>query len=156
MKKTLSLVALTCFVASCAPRGDGSFRRTDLGAITGALVGGVVGNQFGKGTGKDWATFGGALYGSAVGSDWGSAVDRYQLQGKTRSSNGVFEYLPDNTYKAWVNPNTGQTETIRPVQTYSPDGISNQPCRLFETTRGSHSAIGMVCRDRYGRWRLIE
>ena len=157
MKKlTLLSVGAVLALTACSPRGDGSYTRSSLGTVTGALVGGVVGNQFGGGSGRELLTIGGALYGAGVGNDWGRSIDRYQLQGRTRSSDGVFEYLPDDTYKAWVNPNTGKTTTIRPIQTMPQEG-SNANCRLFETTRsGGYSAIGMVCRDSYGRWRLME
>jgi surface antigen len=156
MKKLVSLTLLTLAVASCSgPRADGSYRRSDIGALTGAVVGGVVGSAFGKGSGQNWAIAAGALYGASAGDQYGAALDRMQLQNRTRHSNGVFEYLPDNTYKAWVDPNTGRTETVRPIQTMpSENGTAN--CRVFETTRGAYSAIGMVCRDAYGRWRIVD
>lgn len=161
MKKAVALSLLTLTLASCSTRGDGAYRRSEIGTVTGAIVGGVVGSAFGKGSGKDWAAVGGALYGSAIGNDWGRSTDRYQLQNKTRTSDGAFEYLPDNTYKAWVNPNTGTASTIKPMGTVTPTADKpNQNCRLFETTRSgsgnSYSAIGMVCRDSYGRWRLVD
>lgn len=161
MKKiaTYSLLALT--LASCSTRGDGSYRRSELGTVAGAVVGSVVGSTIGKGSGNDIAKLGGALYGSYVGNEWGRDADRYHLQSKTRTSDGAFEYLPDNTYKAWVNPNTGTKSTIMPIGSVKPmQGQPNQNCRLFETTRSgsgnSYSAVGMVCRDEYGRWRLID
>jgi len=161
MKKLVAITLTALALTACAPRGDGSYSRSSLGALTGALVGGVVGSQFGGGSGQDWATVGGILYGTAVGSAWGDEVDRYELQSKTKYSDGVFEYLPDNTYKAWVNPNTGKTSAIRPLTTSTPTQAGEAPCRLFETTRAGiggygHSAIGMVCRDSYGRWRLMD
>ena len=124
--------------------------------MTGTVVGGVVGSQFGGGSARAWTAGAGALYGAGVGQDWGSSVDRYQLQNKTRTSDGVFEYLPDETYKALVNPNTGVSTTIKPLNSTS-HPQTKQPCRLFETTRaGTYSAIGMVCRDEYGRWTLMD
>lgn len=157
MKKIIGLSLLALSVASCSgPRGDGSYRRSDIGTFTGAVAGGLLGSAFGKGSGKSWATAAGALYGASAGYQWGEATDRMQLQNKTRNSNGVFEHLPDNTYKAWINPNTGQTESIKPLQTM-PSENGNSNCRLFEANRsGGYSAIGMVCRDQYGRWRLMD
>jgi surface antigen len=157
---TFSLLALS--LSACGVRGDGSYRRSDLGTVAGAVVGTVVGSTIGKGSGNDIAKFGGALYGGVIGNEWGRAVDRYQLQNKTRTSDGAFEYLPDNTYKAWINPNTGTKSTIEPLGSVVPANSqqTNQNCRLFETTRSgsgnAYSAIGMVCRDSYGRWRLVD
>tara|TARA_Y100001960_G_scaffold234449_1_gene246631 strand:- start:469 stop:954 length:486 start_codon:yes stop_codon:yes gene_type:complete len=161
MKKIAAYSLIALSLTACGVRGDGSYRRSDMGTVAGAVVGTVVGSTIGKGSGNDIARFTGGLYGAAVGNEWGNAVDRYQLQNRTRTSDGAFEYLPDNTYKAWVNPNTGTASTITPIGTVqAPQGQPNQNCRLFETTRSgtgnSYSAIGMVCRDSYGRWRLVE
>lgn len=161
MKKLAIYSLLTLSLTSCSTRGDGSYKRSHLGTVAGAVVGSVVGSTIGKGSGNDIAKFSGAFYGSMVGNEWGRDADRYHLQKKTRTSDGAFEYLPDNTYKAWVNPNTGTASTIKPMGTVQPTTREqNQNCRLFETTRAgsgnAYSAIGMVCRDSYGRWRLVD
>ncbi|MCP4354990.1 MAG: glycine zipper 2TM domain-containing protein [Proteobacteria bacterium] len=157
MKKTFSILSIVLLLGSCAPRADGSYSRASLGTLTGAFLGGVVGSHIGGGSGRQWATAGGALYGATVGNEWGATVDRAQFREKTATSDGVFHNVSDGAYKSWVNPNSGRSESIRLIQTFSPRNNRQPPCRLFETTRhGRYSAIGMVCLDEYGRWRLID
>ena len=157
MKRIFSILSIGLLLVGCAPRADGSYSRASLGTLTGAFLGGVAGSHIGSGSGRNWATVGGALYGAAVGNDWGATVDRAQFREQTATSDGVFHNISDGAYKSWINPNTGRSETIRPIQTFSPQNNGQPPCRLFEINRNSrHSAIGMVCLDRYGRWRLID
>jgi len=49
--------------------GPYSGYRSHTPAIAGAIIGGVLGHQIGSGSGRDWATAGGALLGSSVGRD---------------------------------------------------------------------------------------
>jgi len=46
---------------------DGTFGSTD--GLVGAIIGGALGNQIGGGSGRDWATAGGAILGSQIANN---------------------------------------------------------------------------------------
>jgi surface antigen len=121
------------------------------GAATGAGVGAVAGNALTRGS--LLGTLIGAAVGAAVGADVGRQLDEQDRQ----EAAYALESAPTGESHAWVNPDSGQRYTVRPMRTYEgPEG----PCRdfvLLTTIDGEPAEIdGTACRAPDGTWRTVE
>lgn len=150
MKKIALLTTFMCL--SIALAGCDSMNKQDVGVITGGLVGGLVGSQFGGGNGQVFATLGGALVGAAIGGAIGHSMDKTdQLYTQQALNNNR-----TNQATSWVNPDTGNRYTVKPVNTYYHQG---SPCREYYTTAiigGKKQQIyGKACRQKDGSWKVV-
>jgi surface antigen len=140
-----ALIAVAC-LGGCETNPS----KQDIGMVTGAVLGGVLGHQIGSGSGNTVATIGGAALGAFVGSRIGQSMDRDD-QLKTAQA---LETAPDNRATTWRNPNSGQSYSVTPTQTY---GSSTSPCRDFTTTtqfEGREEVVhGKACRQPDGTWK---
>lgn len=151
MKKILLVTMLSFTTLSLV--GCDTMKKQDAGVITGGLVGGLLGSQFGGGNGKVFATLGGAVLGAALGGAIGNSMDKTdQLAAQQALNNN-----PTGQSTTWVNPDTGNQYTVKPVNTYYYRGT---PCREYYTTAiigGKKQQIyGKACRQHDGSWKVVS
>jgi surface antigen len=151
MKFTVIVAApvLALALGSCAQQPT----KEQVGAATGAVVGGLLGSQIGQGGGRDLALIAGALAGAYVGSRIGKSMDETDRIKAARA----LETAPTGAPTTWRNPDTGNTYTVTPTQTYVEN---DQPCRDY-TTRGvidgrEEIVHGTACRQPDGTWRAVS
>ena len=157
MKKALTaILILSIFViTSCAttmgPKESGG---TLIGAGTGALIGA----QFGQGDGKLLAVAVGTLAGALVGREVGVSLDKADQLAMERNAQHSLEYAKTNTTSTWRNPDTGNSGSITPIETYrNPAG---EYCREYSQTvivaGKEQQAYGTACRQPDGSWEIIN
>ncbi len=148
----LKLIALTVilsfFISACTENPN-----RDAGVATGAIVGGILGNQIGHGHGRAWATGIGMLAGAYIGGNIGASMDRQDRLNSQRA----LESYPDNKASSWTNPNTGNSYTVTPTDTYE---TASGPCREYTTKAmigGKPETIyGKACRQADGSWQSVN
>ncbi|MBI1363906.1 MAG: glycine zipper 2TM domain-containing protein [Proteobacteria bacterium] len=155
MKRSLTLIALTGLVlAGC----ESTNQKEQWGTILGGATGAVVGSQFGKGKGQIAAAAAGTLLGAFIGSSVGRSLDRADMAYLGQTQQQTLETYPDNRAGAWQNPNSGNSGTITPTQTYQ--AASGAYCREFQqqiTVGGkSEVAYGTACRQPDGSWKIQQ
>jgi surface antigen len=156
MKRILTLILLTVFMtAGCAPQmGSKETGGTIIGAGTGALIG----SQIGRGKGQLVAVAIGTLAGALIGGEVGRSLDRADQIAMQRNAQVALETNRTNQGSTWVNPDTGHSGTLTPVQTYqNPEG---QYCREYVQTVNvggqSQQAYGTACRQPDGSWMIVR
>jgi surface antigen len=141
-------VMISTFLSACAETSN-----RDVGVATGAVVGGILGNQIGRGHGRAWATGLGMIAGAVIGGNIGARMDRQDQLNSQR----VLESYPDNQASTWTNPNTGNSYTVTPTNTYE---AANGPCRDYTTKAmiaGKRETIyGKACRQSDGSWQSVN
>ena len=146
--KVISLLVASTFIFACTQNPN-----RDVGTVTGAIVGGVVGNQIGKGSGRAWATSIGMIAGAVIGGNIGARMDRQDRM----YSQQALETYSDNRSKSWTNPNTGNSYTVTPTNTYE---TSSGPCREYTTEAmigGRPETVrGRACRQPDGSWQAVN
>ncbi len=140
--------------ASCSNTSGGAL----LGTLGGAALGGFLGSQIGSGTGQLAATGAGVLVGGLLGNQIGKALtcrDQQQVQHTTQRT---LETQPSGTAIAWNNPDSGNSGTVTPTQTYQT--ASGTYCRNFEqtvTVNGqTEVGTGTACRQPDGSWQIQQ
>lgn len=129
---------------------------TLIGTLGGAALGGFLGSQFGSGTGQLAFTGAGVLVGGLVGNQVGKALtcrDQQQVQNTTQHT---LETQQSGQAIAWNNPDSGNSGTVTPTNTYQTGG--GQYCREFQqtiTVNGkTESGYGTACRQADGSWEV--
>ena len=83
----------------------------------------------------------------------------YGVRLNTESENpGYWHQSPNNAVGQWQNPNTGNSGTITPTQTYT--ASNGAPCREFTQTIyvGGYpeQGYGTACRQADGSWQIVQ
>jgi len=134
------------------------FNKQQVGTVLGGIGGGIVGNNIGKGQGRTVATIGGAILGGMLGSSVGQSLDSADLQYANLSTNDALERSKTGTTSRWINPDSGNSGTITPTNTYK--NTNGQYCREFNQTiivgGKSQKGYGSACRQADGSWKIIQ
>ena len=129
-----------------------------LGGVIGAAVGGIAGAQVGDGTGQLVAVGAGVLLGALVGSEIGQSLDKADQLYAAEAYKESIETTPTGTTTSWANPDSGNSGTYTPTQTYQID--SGQYCREFQQTitvgGKTEDAYGTACRQPDGTWQIAS
>lgn len=149
MRKKFFLIAALISLSSCAgmPNGIG------VNTITGSLLGGVIGTQFGGGDGTVGGiagTFIGAAVGNYLEEDYVSPPPLSYQQKQFLNKNYGMSF-PMQEYRLLTN------REIHKIERAFPKTRKGEPaCRVFNSSKGYGPSVGIVCLDKYGRWRMIE
>lgn len=132
-------------------------QKQGLGTLLGAVAGGVAGSQVGDGRGQVVATGVGALLGAMIGSEIGESLDRADQLAMQHETQNTLETAPAGTTNTWHNPDSGNSGTVTPTDTYQQsDGTY---CREFQQTvtvgGETQEAYGTACRQSDGSWQII-
>ncbi len=132
-------------------------RKQGLGTLLGAVAGGVAGSQVGDGRGQLVATGVGTLLGAMIGSEIGKSLDRADRLAMQHETQNTLETAPAGTTNTWHNPDSGNSGTVTPTDTYrQSDGTY---CREFQQTvtvgGKTQEAYGTACRQPDGSWQII-
>jgi len=155
MRKMFTIIAvLAVTLAGCAyPVGPSEGTGTLLGAGTGALIG----SQIGSGQGRVVAVALGTLAGALVGQDIGRTLDRADQAYMQQSAQRSLETLPSNQTGTWVNPDSGNTGSLTPTQTYQSNGRYCREYRQTVVINGTEEeAYGTACRQPDGTWQVAS
>ncbi len=146
--RILTVLVTSTFLFACTQNPN-----RDVGTVTGAVVGGVIGNQIGKGHGRAWATGLGMIAGAVIGGNIGARMDQQDRM----YSQQTLESNADNRPRSWTNPNTGNSYTVTPTNTYE---TASGPCREYTTEAmigGNPETIhGRACRQPDGSWQSVN
>jgi len=152
-KFLIPLVAASALaLAGCAGQGD----KQTGGTLVGAAAGGLLGAQFGKGTGKLVGTALGALAGAHLGNQVGQSLDNADRAAMKQSAQYSLEATKVGHTSNWSNPDSGNSGTITPTNTYQ--APSGEYCREYQQTvtvgGKTEEAYGTACRMPDGTWKV--
>ncbi len=153
---TTTLIAVTALVLAGCANNPGP--KQTMGTLIGAAGGGLAGAQIGRGKGQLVAVAVGTLLGALIGNEVGQSLDRADRLYAQRTAQRTLEHAPTGQTSTWVNPDSGNSGSVTPTQTYrSPDG---RYCREYQTTvvvGGRQSqGYGTACRQPDGSWRIAN
>ena len=128
-------------------------QKQGLGTLLGAVAGGVAGAQVGKLV----VTGVGAALGALIGSEVGKSLDRADRLAMQHATQNTLETAPSGTTSSWSNPDSGNSGTVTPTQTYQrSDGAY---CREFHPDGDGGQAHAGSQRHRLpqsdGSWQII-
>ncbi len=156
MKRAIVLFLVICVTLTGCATGMGP--KETGGSIIGAGAGALAGSQIGGGRGKLVAVAVGTLAGALIGREIGVSLDRADKLAMERNAQYSLEHTKTNTTTTWRNPDTGNTGSITPVETYQTQ--KGQYCREYIqnlTIAGKEQqAYGTACREPDGSWRIIR
>ena len=155
---SLSKFALVAVVGVSLAACETTGQKEGAGTVIGAVGGAIAGAQLGKGDGKLAATAVGALLGAIVGSEVGKSLDRADQIALAQTTQQTLEDAPIGRTNSWSNPDSGNSGTITPTQTYTKN--DGQPCREFQQTvtigGDREEAYGTACRQADGTWKIVS
>lgn len=168
MKKTASkFLIATILVGSLAAcqqgaggmyREDGNLSKQTMGTLGGAVVGGVLGSKVGKGTGNGVAIGVGTLLGAMAGSSIGQSLDHADMMYYNRTSQQALESAPTGKPMAWNNPDSGNSGTVTPTNTFQ--RADGSYCREYNQSINIggrvEQAYGTACRQANGAWQIVQ
>ena len=129
-----------------------------MGTLIGAGVGAIVGSKIGSGRGQSVATAIGVLAGAWAGGQLGKTLDEQDQQQAEQVAQGTLENNQSGVSSTWSNPDSGNSGTITPVNTYQT--ASGEDCRDFESTitvdGKTEAAQGRACRQADGSWLIVQ
>lgn len=147
---TIILVS-TALLAGCAEGRE----KEGLGTIIGAGLGALAGSQIGGGKGQMAAIAIGALGGAWAGGELGKSLDEADRMKASQTAQNSLENNRSGQVAAWRNPDSGNSGTFTPTDTYKDSG---KDCRTFESTitvdGKTEPATGTACRDADGAWKV--
>ncbi len=142
-------------VAACVT--DAGPKQT-VGTLVGAGLGGLAGSQIGSGTGQMVAVGAGVLLGGLLGSEVGKSLDKADRLYAERNAQQTLEATPTGQSSTWQNPDSGNSGTFTPTQTYQT--AQGQYCREYQTTVNVggqvEQAYGSACRQPDGSWQIVQ
>ena len=99
----------------------------------------------------------GAALGALIGSEVGKSLDRADRLAMQHATQNTLVTAPSGTTSKWRNPDSGNSGTVTPTQTYQRnDGAY---CREFTQTvtvgGSTEEAYGTGCRQPDGSWQII-
>jgi len=100
----------------------------------------------------------GTLAGALMGKEIGRSLGRADQLAMQQNAQYALEYTPTQTTTTWRNPDSGNSGTITPVETYqTPQGSY---CREYVQTvyigGQKQQAYGTACRQPDGSWKIIR
>ena len=148
----VAVISSAVLVSGCQNAGP----KETWGTLIGAAAGGLVGSQIGSGTGNAAAIGLGVLLGGLAGQNVGQTLDQADMAYASETSYSALESAPSGTTYQWRNPDSGNSGTTTPTQTYqSSDGSY---CREFTQTVNVggqiQDAYGTACRQPDGSWKI--
>lgn len=126
------------------------------GTLVGAAAGGLLGSQFGSGTGKLVGAALGVLAGAYLGNQVGQSLDNADKAAMKQSTQYSLEATKTGHTSNWSNPDSGNSGTITPTNTYQ--ASTGEYCREYQQTvtvgGKTEEAYGTACRQPDGTWRV--
>ena len=152
---TVCAVTSSLAWGECQRTGSGN---EVVGTLLGAAIGGLVGSQIGSGSGNKVAIGAGVLAGGLLGNKVGRSMDCRDVEYHNSTAQSALETQRTGSSSQWVNPDSGHSGTVTPVQTYQrSDGVY---CREFEQTitvdGDTELAGGTACRQADGSWEIVN
>ena len=121
-------------------------------------MGALTGSQIGSGKGKLVSVAIGTLAGAWFGGEIGKSLDKADRAHMERKTQESLEYGQTGTTSSWKNPDSGNSGTIKPTQTFQ--NADGRYCREFEQTiyvsGKEETAKGRACRENDGSWTIIS
>lgn len=147
------IIGVLCLaLTACAEGREGE----TIGTVAGGALGAVLGSQFGGGKGKLAAVAIGAIAGAWGGSALGKKMDKADKVYAQRTAQDAMEYNNSGQTSTWRNPDSGNSGTVTPVQTY--ENATGKNCREFETSiyvdGNQEKGTGTACRQPDGTWQI--
>ncbi len=155
MKRLFAMILVAVLLLpGCAGTGP----KEQVGTILGAGTGALLGQEIGSGRGRLVAVAIGTLAGAILGQEIGKSLDRADRLAMERNGQYALEYTRTNQTTTWANPDTGNSGSITPVQTYQT--AQGQYCREYTQTiyvgGQQQQAYGTACRQPDGSWMIIK
>jgi surface antigen len=99
---------------------------------------------------------GGVLLGGLVGGAIGNALDQRDKRLAMEAAQNSFENSRTGTSTGWQNPDSGNSGSITPTNTYQ--SSSGQYCREYQQTitvgGEKQQSYGTACRQPDGTWKI--
>ncbi|MFQ5959595.1 MAG: RT0821/Lpp0805 family surface protein [Alphaproteobacteria bacterium] len=156
--KTSRIAIVFAAVLSVAACANEAGPKQTVGTLVGAGLGGLAGSQIGSGTGQLAAVGAGVLLGGLLGSEVGKSLDKADRLYADRSAQQTLESTPTGQTSTWQNPDSGNSGTFTPTQTYQT--AQGQYCREYQTTvtvgGQTEEAYGTACRQPDGSWQIVQ
>ncbi|MAH84270.1 MAG: hypothetical protein CBB68_07975 [Rhodospirillaceae bacterium TMED8] len=157
VSKYAGLVLVMIALTGCISNAENKPKET-LGKILGAGLGALAGSQIGGGKGKLAAVAVGAIAGTWFGGELGQSLDKVDKLYMAQTTQYSLEKEKTGTTSTWTNPDTGNSGTITPLETYQKSDAKN--CRTFEQTiyvdGKEETALGRACRQANGTWKIAS
>ena len=154
--RTIAVVAIvTLLLSGCAQTGETvkNNPKTTWGGMLGAAGGGLIAAAAGA---SPAGIVGGVLIGGLVGGAVGNALDQKDKEMAQQAAQQAFENSRSGESSAWQNPDSGNSGSITPTQTYQ--NPSGQYCREYEqdiVVGGEpQKTYGTACRQADGSWQI--
>jgi len=154
--RTISLIVIAALgLSACAQTGETvkNNPKTTMGGMLGAAGGGLIAAAAGA---SPAGIVGGVLIGGLVGGAVGNALDQKDKEMAQQAAQHAFENSRTGESSAWQNPDSGNSGTITPIQTYQTP--SGQYCREYEqdiVVGGQpQKSYGTACRQGDGSWQI--
>ncbi|RMF08746.1 MAG: glycine zipper 2TM domain-containing protein [Alphaproteobacteria bacterium] len=149
------LVVFSCIgallLSACEQGREGEQAGTLIGAAAGALLGREIG-------GGSVGMVVGAVAGAYLGGQLGKKLDRKDREAMERTTQQALTTSPPGTTSRWTNPDSGNSGTVTPQQSFTND--NGQECREFQQTvtvdSETQTAYGTACRQPDGTWRVVS
>jgi len=155
--KGVALASLLAVSLSACQTDMQNNPKQTMGTLLGAGLGALAGSQIGGGKGQLAAVALGALGGAYLGSEIGKSLDAADKSMMQKNAQDSLEYAQTGTTTAWRNPDSGNSGTFTPTNTYQ--ATSGQNCREFETTvyvdGKEETGTGRACRQADGTWKIV-
>ena len=155
LKSTAIALAAMLSLSACVT--DQGQKQT-MGTLIGAGLGGLAGSQIGSGSGQLVAVGAGVLLGGLLGNEVGKSLDKADQAYLVNNAQSSLESTPTGMSSSWVNPDSGNSGSLTPTNTYAT--ASGQPCREYHSTvtiDGQTEVVyGTACREPDGSWRFVN
>ncbi|MBT4628186.1 MAG: hypothetical protein HOC63_16045 [Rhodospirillales bacterium] len=129
-----------------------------IGTVVGMTIGALLGSEIGDSSGQGVATAIGAVTGRLVGAGLGKALDGRDWELAEANAQDTLENKNSGETGSWDNPDSGNSGTIKPGDTYTAD--SGEDCRDFESSvvvdGKTEVATGRACKQADGSWLIIQ
>ena len=156
-RQPLIFLALAIFFTSGCVTDMQTNPKQTLGKVFGAGLGALAGSQIGSGKGQLASVAIGALAGAWMGGEIGKSLDAADKAFMNRTTQESLEYSKSGTTSSWRNPDSGNSGTVKPTQSYQK--ASGDFCRTFEQTiyvsGKTETATGRACRNPDGTWKIV-
>jgi surface antigen len=156
-RKIASLILIASIITGCAEQG-GPLNKQGIGTVLGGATGALLGAQFGKGKGQLLGVAVGALAGAAIGNSIGASLDKADQQYMQNTSQNALETVRVGQTSQWRNPDSGNSGTITPTNTFKTD--DGRYCREYNQTvtvgGKTEKAYGKACRQPDGSWQIVS